>query len=112
LPSVINVLISAFRDAGVLSKHLIQKIFRHIYTYTFPNWIIDYKGKGSLPASVGLIAGMNPRRNNNFRLLSFGGKSEIFARYYIFSFAGLITPYFLFAKLRNKLYAMVKSKSR
>jgi len=112
LPSVINVLISGFRDAGVLSKRLILKIFRRIYTYTFPNWIIDYKGKGSLPASVGLIAGMNPRRNNNFNLLGFGGKGEIYARYYVLSAAALLFPYFLFARLKNRLYAMAKSKSR
>ncbi|HEY0678977.1 MAG TPA: glycosyltransferase family 2 protein [Chitinophagaceae bacterium] len=112
LPSVINVLISAFHDAGVLSKSLILKIFRRIYTYTFPNWIIDYKGKGSLSASVGLVAGMYPRRNSNFKLLGFAGKGEIYARYYMVSLAGLLFPYFLFAKLKNKLYALAKSKSR
>jgi len=112
LPSVINVLISAFRDAGVLSKKLILKIFRHIYTYTFPNWVIDYKGKGSLPASVGLVAGMNPKRNNNFRLLGVGGKGEIYLRYYLLSAASLLFPYFLFAKIKNRLYAFAKSKSR
>ena len=112
LPSVINVLISSFRDAGVLTQKLILKIFRHIYTYTLPNWVIDYKGKGSLSASMGLIAGMNPRRNSNFKLLGVGGKSEIYARYYLLSFAGLVFPYFLFAKIKNRLYAAVKSKSR
>ncbi|HEX6180956.1 MAG TPA: hypothetical protein VFZ47_06890, partial [Chitinophagaceae bacterium] len=112
LPSVINVLISAFRDSGVLSKALVLKIFRHIYTYTFPNWVVDYKGKGSFAASFGLIAGMNPKRNNNFKLLGAGGKGDIYARYYLFSLAGLLFPYFLFAKIKNKLYALVKSKSR
>lgn len=112
LPSVINVLVCAFRDAGVLSRKLILKIFRHIYTYTLPNWIIDYKGKGSMAASVGLFVGMNPRRVNNFKLLGIGGKSEIYARYYVLSTAGLLFPYPLFAKIKNWLYARVKSKSR
>lgn len=112
LPSVINVLISAFRDAGVLSKRLILKIFRRIYTYTFPNWIIDYKGKGSYVASMGLISGMRPGRNNNFRLLGVAGKGEIYARYYVLSTAALLFPYSLFAKLKNKLYAFVKSRSK
>lgn len=112
LPAVIDVLISGFRDAGVLSDRLIMKIFRHIYFYTYTNWVIEYKGKGSIWAAFGLVKGLYPARLKNFNLLRFTGKAEILSRYYFCTAAGLLFPYFIFNRLKNRLYAFAKNASR
>lgn len=108
LPSVMNVLIDAFRDAGVLKQSLIYSIFKRIYTVTFPFWIVDYKYNGSFAAAVGLIDGLNPRRNQNFQLLSFLNRLKIWSYYILFSLGGLLTPAKLFNRFKNKLYKRIK----
>ena len=81
LPSVMNVLISSFRDAGVLDQNIVRKIFGRIYTITLPHWILDYKANKALPEAFGIIAGLNPFRNQNFKLLNFFNRIEILLRY-------------------------------
>jgi glycosyltransferase involved in cell wall biosynthesis len=108
LPSVINVLISAFRDAGVLDQTIIRKIFNRIYSITLPHWILDYKSNGALPEAAGIIAGLNPVRNHNFRLLNYFGRLDILMRYGFSSFFGLIIPSVFFTKYKNRLYQLFK----
>jgi glycosyltransferase involved in cell wall biosynthesis len=108
LPSVMNVLISSFRDAGVLDQTIVRKIFVRIYTITLPHWILDYKANKALPEAVGIIAGLNPFRNPNFKLLHFFSRIEVLLRYLFFSFAALITPSVLFTKYKNRLYQFFK----
>jgi glycosyltransferase involved in cell wall biosynthesis len=108
LPSVIHVLISAFRDAGQLSQDVIYHIFKRIYTVTYPYWIVDYKNNGALPAAVGLVSGMRPARNNDFGLLSFGNKLKLRGYYSLASFAALCVPAGLFMKMKEKLYRFAK----
>lgn len=110
LPSVMNVLIDAFRDAGVLKQPIIYAIFKRIYTITFPFWVIDYKSNGSLSAAVGLIDGLNPRRNSNFLLLSVFNRIKIWLYYIVFSLGGFLMPAKLFNRFKNKLYKKIKSR--
>jgi glycosyltransferase involved in cell wall biosynthesis len=108
LPSVINVLIDAFRDAGVLTQSLIYFIFKRIYTVTYPYWIVDYKSNGALPAAVGLTQGLRPDRNKNFKLLTFLNRVKLRSLYVAYSFAALIMPVFIFNAVKNRLYKKIK----
>ncbi len=108
LPSVMNVLIEAFRDAGVLSQQLIYSIFKRIYTVTFPYWIVDYKGNGAFPEAVGFVRGLYPSRNENFRLLKFGNGLKIYFYYTLFGTGGMLMPSWIFKKLKNSLYKKIK----
>jgi glycosyltransferase involved in cell wall biosynthesis len=108
LPSVINVLISAFRDAGVLDQAIIKKIFGRIYTTTLPHWILDYKSNKALPEAVGITRGLNPFRNQNFRLLNLVNRIDILTRYSLFSVTALIIPSVFFTKYKNQLYQFFK----
>ena len=110
LPSVMNVSIDAFRDAGVLKQSLIYSIFKRIYTVTFPFWIVDYKSNGSFAAAVGLIEGLKPGRNPNFKLLTAWNRFKIWTYYIIFSIGGLLTPAGVFNSLKNRLYKKIKSR--
>ncbi len=108
LPSVINVLISAFRDAGVLDQAILRKIFVRIYSITLPHWILDYKSNAALPEAFGIIAGLNPFRNRNFNLLNWMNRMSVLLRYAFFSIGALVVPSVFFKKYKNQLYQFFK----
>jgi len=101
LPSVINVLISAFRDAGVLTQDIIYKIFKRIYTVTYPFWLIDYRTQGALPEAAGLLRGMRPARNQNVQLFSGPNRPRVFPYFMTHSTLRLPPPVFCFKKPKN-----------
>ncbi|PWU00005.1 MAG: hypothetical protein C5B52_09535 [Bacteroidetes bacterium] len=108
LPSVINVLIDAFRDARVLTPAIIFKIFRRIYGVTYPHWILDYKSNGAFPAAMGLVHGLWPGKLDNFRLLSFFNRAKIRIIYFFVSVTALLTPVFVYQAIRTRLYDWMK----
>ena len=108
LPSVMNVLIDAFEDAGVLTQPRIYAIFKRIYSITYPFWIIDYKSNGAFPAAVGLVHGLLPSRNENTRMLNFYNRTRIWCLYFFSSTAALLTPVAIFRKIKHWLYNRIK----
>lgn len=108
LPSVMNVLIDAFRDSNVLSQSIIYSIFKRIYTITFPFWIVDYKDNGSVAAAVGLIRGLSPGKNANLHLLTFFNRTKIWLFYIVMSIGGLLMPVKLFNSVKLRLYKRIK----
>ena len=108
VPSVINVLISALRDAGSLTNKFAFQIFSRIYRITFPHWILDYKENGAFPEAVGLIVGLNPFRNPNYRQLTWFHQVAILFFYFASTILGLLTPVILYKKLKQRLYTFFK----
>ncbi len=108
LPSVINVLIRALKDSGTFNQNRAFSIFRRIYSITYPHWILDYKENQAFPEAVGLIAGLNPLKNLNFKTLNIKNKSVVIVLYVGSSMLGLITPVFLFKKFKQRLYSFFK----
>ena len=108
IPSVMHVLISAFRDAGVLDQAIIKSIFSRVYTITLPHWILDYKSNGAFPEAIGITVGLNPKRNADFRLLGFVSRMQILLRYRFFSILAFLTPSGIFKKYKNQLYQLFK----
>lgn len=108
LPSVINVLIGALKDSETLTQKRTFHIFQRIYLITFPHWILDYKENGALPEAVGLIIGLNPRKNRNYQLLNTANKILVFLAYLSASILALLTPVFLFRKFKQRLYSFFK----
>jgi len=108
VPSVINVLLSALRDAGSLTQRHIYFIFRRIYLVTFPHWILDYKENNAFPEACGLIIGLNPGKNKNFKLLNIKNQLVVYCFYLSSSTVGLLAPVFLFKRFKQKLYSFFK----
>ncbi|MBO9200156.1 MULTISPECIES: glycosyltransferase family 2 protein [Niastella] len=108
LPSVINVLIAAFKDAGVASQTIEYKIFKRIYSITFPHWILEYKNNKALPEAVGLIGGLYPYRNKNFKHLNWINRARILFIYIMSSCVGILTPVFIFKKMKSAVYKWLK----
>lgn len=110
IPSVIHVLINALKDASKLTQAHIFYIFKRIYSITYPHWLMDYRENNAYPMSVGLMVGLNPLKNHNFRSLNFINRLIILFIYAVSSVLGLITPVFIFKKFRQALYTYFKSK--
>lgn len=108
MPSVINVVFNAIKDAGVLNQASAYTAFSRVYSLTYPHWILDYKSNGALPEAVGLMVGMNPRKNKNFSYLNLYNKVRIYFKYFFSTVIGFITPVFIFRKLKNKVYQFFK----
>lgn len=108
LPSVMHVVINGIKDARLLENKHIFKIFRRVYLITYPQWILDYKENNAFPEAVGLIVGLNPFKNKNFKLLNIFNRIRIFCLYIITTIAAFITPVFLFKKVKQKLYEYFK----
>jgi glycosyltransferase involved in cell wall biosynthesis len=110
LPSVINVLITVLEDTDNLSKAIVYKIFKRIYTKTFPFWIIDYRSNNAYPAAIGLIVGLYPFKNSNFSKLDFFGRVKVTGIYFFYSFIGLIIPIFIFTRMKKMIYNKIKNE--
>lgn len=108
LPSVMNVLINALADAGALTQKRTLFIFKRMYSITYPHWILDYKENDALPEAIGLAAGMYPLKNRNLSLLTWYNRVFIVGIYSSTSIAALITPVFLFRKMKSFLYQYFK----
>jgi len=109
LLSVMNVLISACKDAKTAKGNYTYTIMKRMYTVTYPYWVIEYKHYGSMAASWALSFEMNPKRNNFTKELSILEKIKIFTYYYIFTSMAFLTPYALFMKFKKGLHKMVRS---
>jgi glycosyltransferase involved in cell wall biosynthesis len=108
LPSVINVLIAAIRDSGDFSKQRVYLIFKRIYLITFPHWIIDYKENGAFPESIGLIIGLWPIKNKNFREISFTAKLKLLTIYFFSAIVAVLLPLFIYKSLKQRAYTYLK----
>ncbi len=108
MPSVINSLIRAFRDAGVLNQSIIFRIHKKIYTLTYPHWLLDYRSNKAFPEAVGLTRGMKPSGIVTYPLLSGFNKARINLLYYFSTAMGLTAPVYLFNRLKVKIYAFIK----
>jgi len=104
MPSIINVLISSFSEAGVLTQPVIYSIFLRIYGSSYPHWLLDYRSNKAFPEAIGLMVGLYPSKNKHYSKLSFFNKIRIYSRYLFSTLIGIITPVFIFRRLKSTLY--------
>jgi glycosyltransferase involved in cell wall biosynthesis len=108
LPTIMHVLINGFKDAGTLDQTAIYRIFKKIYSITYPFWLLDYRSNKAFPEAVGLVRGLNPYLNEDFKLLNRYNRSRIFAMYSFSSVGGLVTPVSIFKKVKTRVYNFLK----
>jgi glycosyltransferase involved in cell wall biosynthesis len=110
LPSVIHVLIEAFKDVNLLTQERIYRIFNKIYGTTFPHWLLEYRMNHALPESVGMVMGMNPVLNKHYFRLNYINRIRIYLLFIVASLAGLLSPVFLYKYFKPFLFAWVRRK--
>jgi len=109
IPSVMNVLINALKDAGKLTQAHIFYIFKRVYSITYPHWLLDYRENKAFPMSVGLMVGLYPSKIDNFKLLNLPNRFLVLLLYCVSTLIGLLTPVFLFKRFKQSIYTYFKS---
>jgi glycosyltransferase involved in cell wall biosynthesis len=108
LPSVINVLISGIKDAKKYSESRAFFIFKRIYGITFPHWLLDYKQNNAFPEAIGLVIGLNPIKDKNFKELLIFSRIKIYFIYLFSTCFALLMPIFIYKPLKQKIYSFLK----
>lgn len=111
LPSVLHVIVEAFKDSGTLPQKAIWRIFRRIYSTTFPFWLLDYRSHGAFPEAVGMVLGLRPARNRHYASLSVWNKLRLQSYYLFFAALGLFTPLGIFRKYKVKVYSWLRRRT-
>jgi hypothetical protein len=112
LHSVIEVVVAGFSRAKALSQRRIYDIFKRIYTRTYPYWVVNYRRNQALPAALGLVHGLSPRRGSCYHQLSHINRLRIYFWYSIFSIAALLTPYRIFDLIARRGLNKVATKNQ
>jgi glycosyltransferase involved in cell wall biosynthesis len=108
LPSMAGATIEGFKDAGLGNRNIIYTVFKNIYQYTYPYWLIDYRGNGALVAAVGMVQGLRPGSFKQWKELDFFRRCKIRLIYGSATLVGLLLPVSLFRKLKHSIYKMIK----
>jgi glycosyltransferase involved in cell wall biosynthesis len=109
LKQVIAAVTEGFKDAGVNLQEVGYKIFKNIYQFTYPYWLIDYRSNGSLISAVAMMKGLKPSTVKQLSLLSFFERVKIKIYYGVSTMIGLLVPLFIFNQLKNKIYKRLKA---
>lgn len=109
LPSYAGVTYKALQHFGDHSKAQIgYNILNRIYKFTYPYWLLNYRKDNAFVSSVGMIEGLQPKSFDFYKELRWGHKLKINSAYALASVAGIVTPLFLFDKLKERVYRMAK----
>ena len=108
LPSVLNVLISAFKDSNTLDQKIIYKAFRKMYLTTLPFWVLEYRKEKALPAAVGLIHGMFPYSLKTLYQMNWFNRLKILVTYLCTSMVSILFPIGAFERIKPWLYNLIK----
>jgi glycosyltransferase involved in cell wall biosynthesis len=108
MPNMAGATIEGFKDAGFGNKEVIYAIFKNIYKYSYPYWLIDYRSNGALVAAVGMVRGLSPACFKEWKELGFFRQFSIRILYGSATLVGLLTPVFLFSRLKRVIYKIIK----
>jgi len=98
-----------FKDAGIKDRKFTYVIIKHIYRFTYPHWLIDYRLNKAFVSAIGMTQGMNPRGFTPLKYLGLFGKMEIYLTYGVSTVIGLLVPVSLFSRLKHFIYKQLKS---
>jgi len=90
--------------------HLVRQdrlaIFRQLYRFTYPFWILEYRRVQSWNYALGIVLGIRPRQVVAELDVGWLGKVELVLLWASVSLAGLLMPLKLFDGLRGLLYRL------
>jgi glycosyltransferase involved in cell wall biosynthesis len=108
LRSMAGAALEGFKDAGIDISKFTYVVLSNIYKYTYPYWLIDYRSNGAFVGAIGMVKGLNPAKFGQWFQLSAFNKMRILLLYWLSTVAGLLIPVFIFRKLKNRVYRVIK----
>lgn len=108
LRSMAGASLEGFKDAGIGMQRITYIVLKNIYQYTYPYWLLDYRGNKAFVAAVGMVRGLKPAGFRQWQELGLLYKLRIRLLYWSATLIGLFTPVFLFHKLKNRIHRSIK----
>lgn len=79
-------------------------IYRQLLSYSYANWLYQYRRDGVYLASVNLALGCSPGRLLRFRKTSWAARARIWFVYLPVTLAGLLAPLSLLETIKVRIY--------
>lgn len=108
IPGVVHVGIEAFKELGYSTSKTTYTILKGIYKYSYTYWLLDYRGNKSYVGACGFVSGLFPPKLKEYRNMRQLQKLHIWALYLFFTSIGLLTPVYLFNKIKLSIYKRIK----
>jgi hypothetical protein len=85
-----------------------ERIFRQLYLFTYPYWVVEYRRVQSWPFALGICLGMRPRHVMRGVPLSWRRKAKLVSLYAATTLGGLAVPVPLFRRLQQTFFRWAK----
>lgn len=87
----------------------IERIFRQLYTFTFPFWILEYRRVQSRRYALGVCLGLRPANSMADLSLSAAGRVRLSLLFWMAAVAALVIPEAVLTSLQGLLYRAAKA---
>ena len=87
----------------------IERIFRQLYAFTYPFWIVEYRRVQSWRYAVGVCLGLRPRNSLADLTLPRAGRLRLSLLFWMASLVALVVPERILSSLRGTLYRAAKA---
>ena len=85
-------------------------IFRQLYRFTYPFWILEYRRVQSWKYALGIVLGIRPRHVVGDVDVGWLGRLELTLLWAAVSITGLLMPLGMFDAMRGMLYRLSRSR--
>jgi hypothetical protein len=89
--------------------HSIERIFRQLYAFTFPFWILEYRRVQSRRYALGVCLGLRPAKSMANLSLSRAGRVRLSLLFWMAALAALVIPEAILTSLKGLLYRAAKA---
>jgi hypothetical protein len=96
-------------EPGLVHCRSIETVFRQLYLFTFPFWIVEYRRVQSWPYAIGVCLGLRPRNSLGDIALPRAARLRLSLLFWTASLAALLIPARVFAALHWTLYRAAKA---
>lgn len=87
----------------------IERIFRQLYMFTFPFWILEYRRIQSRRYALGICLGLRPARSLADLQISWAGRLRLSVLFWLAGLAALVIPVSVLKGLQGVLYRTAKA---
>lgn len=87
----------------------VERIFRQLYSFTFPFWIVEYRRVQTWRYAVGVCLGLRPRNSLAGLNLSWSARLRLSLLYWTTGTLALLVPRRLVAAVQHRLYRTAKA---
>ena len=96
-------------ESAFAHRHSMEMIFRQLYLFTFPFWIVEYRRVQTWRYALGVCLGLRPRNSLAGLVLPLGTRLRLTVLFWTSAVAALLVPQRLVDRLQSRLYRVAKA---